>query len=61
MWIQGNKFITKPDGAGEIPILYSAPNKAFSPDQDWLQFDGGLSIAFGGTKQSISHKIRSPR
>ena len=57
-----NKLIKQPEGAGEILVLgFTPPNDVFLPDQDWLHFDGGLGITFGGAEQSISHRVRAPR
>ena len=56
-----NKLIKQPKGAGEILVFGFAPNDVFLPGQNWLHFDGGLGIAFGGGEQSISHRVRAPR
>jgi hypothetical protein len=56
-----NKLIKQAEGAGEILVLGFAPNDVFLPSQNWLQFDGGLAMAFGGAEQSISHRVRAPR
>ena len=56
-----NKLIKQPKGAWEILVFGFAPNDVFLPGQNWLHFDGGLGIAFGGGEQSISHRVRAPR
>ncbi len=56
-----NKLIKQPEGAGEILVLGFTPNDVFLPGQDWLHFDGGLCMAFGGAEHSISHRVRAPR
>ena len=56
-----SKSIKPPDGAGEILQFSFAPEEVFSPDQNWLRFDGGLAVSFGGAEQHISHRVRAPR
>ena len=45
----------------KVPALCFIPDDAFSPEQKWLCFDGGLMSSLGGREQVISHKIRAPR
>ena len=56
-----NRSIKRPEGEVTIPTICFVPTDVFSPDQDWLRFDGGLAISLGGTQQSVSHRIRAPR
>ena len=56
-----NESISRPEGAREGLSLGFAPEDAFSDEQDWLRFDGGLTITLGGRSQSVSHKVRAPR
>ncbi len=44
-----------------IPVFCFIPDDVFSPDQAWLRFDGGLAMSFGGTGQSVTHRVRAPR
>ena len=44
-----------------LPVLCFIPADAFSPEQTWLSFEGGLMISLGGREQVISHNIRATR
>ena len=55
------KSIWQPQGEVSVPVFCFVPSDVFSPDQDWLRFDGGLAMSLGGAKQSISHRVRAPR
>ena len=44
-----------------VPLLCFYPKAAFSSNQDWLNFDGGLTVSLGGAGQEISHTIRAPK
>ena len=50
-----------PEGGREIPLLCFTPKDVFSPDQQWLRFDGGSYLPFGGAGQVIAHRIRAPK
>ena len=56
-----NASIKRPEGSGEILQFNFAPEAVFSAGQDWLRFDGGLAMSFGGGERSISHRVRAPR
>ena len=44
----------------DIPVFCFLPDGVFSPDQTWLRFFGGLTLALGGVGRSISFEIRAP-
>lgn len=48
-------------GEKQIPLLCLTPKDVFSPEQDWLRFDGGLTLLISDAGQAISHRIRAPR
>ena len=56
-----NSSIKHPEGEVNIPVFCFVPDDVFSPDQQWLRFDGGLTISLGGAKQSISHRIKATK
>ncbi len=55
-----NESIDTPEGCGEILQISAAPEAAFTAKQDWLRFDGGLTMSLGGREQSI-HRVRAPK
>ena len=59
--LKQNSSIKYPEGKVDIPVFGFVPDNVFSPDQDWLQFDGGLAISLGGAEQFVSHRIRASR
>ena len=50
----------RPQGEVSRPVFCFVSPDAFSPEQDWLSFDGGLAISLGGTEQHVSHRVRAP-
>ena len=50
----------RPQGEVSRPVLCFVSPDVFSPEQDWLSFDGGLAISLGGTEQHVSHRVRAP-
>ena len=56
-----NTSIWESKGEVGIPVFCFIPDDAFSPDQAWLRFDGGLALTMGGREKYISHKVRAPR
>ena len=59
--LKQNSSIKYPEGKVDIPVFGFVSDNVFSPDQDWLQFDGGLAISLGGAEQFVSHRIRASR
>ena len=55
-----NTSMERPPGDLNIPVPSFVPNDVFSPEQDWLKFDGGLTVTLGGGEQDILHNIRAP-
>ena len=55
-----NQSIDRPVGAGKILVFHFAPKDVFSPGQNWLLFDGGLSMSLGGAEQVISYTVKAP-
>lgn len=55
-----NTSFGQPEGEVSIPVIGFIPKGAFSPDRNWLGFDGGLAISLGGSGQSIIHRVRAP-
>ena len=51
----------KPEDGWQVPSFCFTPKAVFSPDQKWLKFEGGLTLALGGASQAISHRIRAPK
>ena len=52
--------VTSLEGGSVIPVFGFPAGDHFTPGQDWLTFEGGLSIAFGGRAQLISHRVKAP-
>ena len=52
--------IAGPKGDVNVPTFCFIPKDVFSPNQDWLRFDGGLAMSLGGRAQMISHRVRAP-
>ena len=51
----------QPEDGWQVPLPCFIPNAVFSLEQEWLNFDGGLTLLLGGAGQEISHKIRAPK
>ena len=56
-----NKSIEQPEAEASLPEFCFVPTDVFSPDQNWLSFDGGLALSLGGRAQFITHIVRGPR
>ena len=56
-----NKSTERPEGGVYIPTFCSVPEDVFSSHRNWIAFDGGFLISFGGREQTISHRIRATR
>ena len=59
--LAGNGSISRSEGEVGIPVFGFIPYDVFSPNQDWLRFDGGLVTSLGGRAQTIAHRVRAPR
>ena len=56
-----NSFFEHTEGGENILVFRFVPDDVFSPDQHWLNFDGGLTMSLDGAQQFISHRVRAPR
>ena len=50
----------RPQGEVNMPVPCFVQSGVFSPEQNWLRFDGGLAISLGGAAQNVSHRVRAP-
>ena len=60
----GNTGLEKPEGEVVLPTLClvsESTESIFSAARNFLHFDGGVILSFGGEPKSISHKIRAVR
>ena len=54
-----NSFVRHTEGEVTTPVFGFVPDDAFSSDQNWIKFDGGLATLLGGASQVISHRIKA--
>ncbi len=58
--LAGNKAFWQPEGGVDIQVFRFVPGDVFSPDQNWLGFDGGLTFSLKGGEQYVTHRVRAP-